>query len=111
MLPFGVLSAFCRSAPLLAACRALADASVGGAYDRSCACELCSSPVITTIEGKRQLVTLTREAMYGVDPATGEFVREVPIPSPQVTSVAFGGADMEDLCVSLPRAHTLLSVL
>lgn len=39
-----------------------------------------SSPILATLNGRRQLVVLTRDALYGVDPQTGETLwsREVP---------------------------------
>ncbi len=37
------------------------------------------------------------------DPRTGKLLREVPLPTPQVTSVAFGGPKLQDLYVTTAR--------
>lgn len=37
--------------------------------------------------------------VYNIDPRTGKLLRKVDIPSPQTTSVAFGGPTLEDLYV------------
>ncbi|MEW4488173.1 PQQ-binding-like beta-propeller repeat protein [Thalassoglobus sp. JC818] len=40
-----------------------------------------SSPIITTLAGKRQLVVQTRQKLAGVDPATGDVLWEQEVPS------------------------------
>lgn len=40
-----------------------------------------SSPILTSIAGRRQVVTQTREALHGIDPATGEVLWTQSVPS------------------------------
>jgi outer membrane protein assembly factor BamB len=40
-----------------------------------------SSPVEATIDGSRQIVTLTRDSLYGVDPESGETLWARPVPN------------------------------
>ncbi len=40
-----------------------------------------SSPVVARLAGKPQIVTLTREALHGVDPESGEVLWSQPVPS------------------------------
>lgn len=40
-----------------------------------------SSPIVATIAGQEQIVTLTREALFGVDPKSGDTLWTQPVPS------------------------------
>lgn len=40
-----------------------------------------SSPVVTDLAGRRQLLVQTREILYGLDPAAGDVLWEQPVPS------------------------------
>jgi len=40
-----------------------------------------SSPMIATLQGKRQLVALTRSTLGGLDPETGDVLWSIPVES------------------------------
>ncbi|KDR17045.1 hypothetical protein L798_09047 [Zootermopsis nevadensis] len=52
------------------------------------------------IEGKLWVACFGGSQVIRVDPASGKLLSRIPIPTPQVTSVAFGGPQLDELYVT-----------
>ncbi|XP_021939309.1 regucalcin-like [Zootermopsis nevadensis] len=52
------------------------------------------------IEGKLWVACFDGSQVIRVDPASGKLLSRIPIPTPQVTSVAFGGPQLDELYVT-----------
>ncbi|CAH1392189.1 unnamed protein product [Nezara viridula] len=57
-------------------------------------------------DGKLWVACYEGSQVIHVDPKTGELLNKVPMPTSQITSVAWGGSNLEDLYVTSANNHT-----